>query len=235
MFVTRRSHGVTCVIAHRGASRAAPENTVAAFRRAAEMGADMVELDVRRSADGRLVVHHDPHLTDGRAVAATPAGELPSAVPDLDTALDACVGMAVNIEIKNDPDEPGFEPDRALADDVAAVVSARGDTDRVVVSSFDRASIDRLQEVASPPIATAWLVTVPPADAVEVAVAGGHQALHPWWQAVDRALVERAHAAGLAVNVWTCDDPEAMVRLAGWGVDGICTNVPDVAIAVLRG
>ena len=77
-------------------------------------------------------------------------------------------------------------------------------------------------------------VTVPPADAVEVAVAGGHQALHPWWQAVDRALVDRAHAAGLAVNVWTCDDPEAMVRLAGWGVDGICTNVPDVAIDVLR-
>jgi glycerophosphoryl diester phosphodiesterase len=226
---------VTCVIAHRGASRAAPENTVAAFRRAAEMGADMVELDVRRSADGRLVVHHDPHLTDGRAVAATPAGELPAAVPSLDTALDACAGMAVNIEIKNDPDEPGFEPDRALADDVAAAVAARGDTDRVVVSSFDRASIDRLNEVASPPIATAWLVTVPPADAVEVAVAGGHQALHPWWPAVDRALVDRAHAAGLAVNVWTCDDPEAMVRLAGWGVDGICTNVPDVAIEVLRG
>ena len=142
--------------------------------------------------------------------------------------------MAVNIEIKNDPDEPGFEPDRALADDVAAVVAARGDTDRILVSSFDRASIDRLQEVASPPIATAWLVTVPPPDAVEVVVAGGHQALHPSWQAVDRALVERAHAAGVAVNVWTCDDPEAMVRLAGWGVDGICTNVPDVAIGVLR-
>ncbi len=235
MFVTRRSHGVTCVIAHRGASQAAPENTVAAFRRAAEMGADMVELDVRRSADGRLVVHHDPHLTDGRAVAATQADELPVTVPSLDEALDACAGMAVNIEIKNDAEEPGFEPDRALADDVATVVAARGDTDRVVVSSFDRASIDRLKEVASPPLATAWLVTVPPPDAVEVAVAGAHQALHPWWQAVDLALVERAHAAGLAVNVWTCDDSEAMARLAGWGVDGICTNVPDMAIAVLRG
>ena len=200
MFVTRRSHGVTCVIAHRGASRAAPENTVAAFRRAAEMGADMVELDVRRSADGRLVVHHDPHLADGRAVVATRIDELPAAVPSLDTALDACVGMAVNIEIKNDPEEPGFEPDRALSDDVAAAVAARGDTDRVVVSSFDRASIDRLREVASPPIATAWLVTVPPPDAVEVVVAGGHQALHPLWQAVDQALVERAHGAGVAVG-----------------------------------
>ena len=167
---------------------AAPENTVAAFRRAAEMGADMVELDVRRSADGRLVVHHDPHLADGRAVVATRADELPAAVPSLDTALDACAGMAVNIEIKNDPDEPGFEPDRALADDVAAAVAARGDTDRVVVSSFDRASIDRLREVASPPIATAWLVSSPASGRRRGAcAAGGHQALHPWWQAVDPA------------------------------------------------
>src|SRR6476659_7249001 len=133
MFVTRRSHGVISVIAHRGAARAAPENTVAAFRRAA---------------------------------ASPRADELPAAVPSLEAGLDACAGMAVNIEIKNDPDEPGFEPDRALADDVAAVVASRGDSDRVLVSSFDRASIDRLREVAAPPIATAWLVTVPPPDAV---------------------------------------------------------------------
>ena len=79
MFVTRRSHGVTCVIAHRGASRAAPENTVAAFRRAAEMGADMVELDVRRTADGQLAIHHDAHLPDGRAVCDVVSAELPSA------------------------------------------------------------------------------------------------------------------------------------------------------------
>jgi glycerophosphoryl diester phosphodiesterase len=235
MFVTRRSHGVTCVIAHRGASRVEPENTVAAFRRAAELGADMVELDVRRSADGLLVVHHDAHLSDGRAVSATAAADRPPSVPDLDSALDACTGMAVNIEIKNAPGEPGFEPDRRLADDVAATVTARGDTDRIIVSSFDRATIDRLREIATPPIATAWLVSVPPPDALDVVVAGGHQALHPWWQAVDEALVEQAHAAGVAVNVWTCDDPEAMALLAGWGVDGICTNVPDVAVAVLSG
>lgn len=234
MFVTRRSHGVTCVIAHRGASRAAPENTVAAFRRAAEMGADMVELDVRRSADGQLVVHHDAHLADGRALAATRADELPSAVPGLDAALDACAGMAVNIEIKNHPDEPGFEADRRLADDVAAAVTARGDTDRVVVSSFDLATIDRLREVAAPPIATAWLVTRPPRNAIDLVGAGGHQALHPWWRAAGKRLVERAHAADIAVNVWTCDDPAAMARLAAYGVDGICTNVPDIAIDVLR-
>jgi glycerophosphoryl diester phosphodiesterase len=234
MFLTRRSQGVTCVIAHRGASRAEPENTVAAFRRAKELGADMVELDVRRAADGRLVVHHDARLPDGRALSTVASADLPPAVPDLEAALDACDGMGVNVEIKNDPREVGFEAERSLADDVAAIVTARGDSDRVVVSSFDLPTIDRLREVAMPPIATAWLVTVPPRDAVEVVRAGGHQALHPWWRAASRSLVERAHAADVAVNVWTCDDAKAMARLAGWGVDGICTNVPDVAVAALR-
>jgi glycerophosphoryl diester phosphodiesterase len=234
MLDTRPSPGVTFVIAHRGASRVERENTMAAFRTAAELGADMVELDVRRSADGILVVHHDAHLEDGRAVSSTAAADLPGWLPTLEAALAGCAGMAVNIEIKNDPADAGFEPDRVLADEVAAVVTAQGDTDRVLVSSFDRPSLDRLRAVADPPIATAWLVTVPPVDVVGTLVAGGLQALHPWWQAVDRSLVERCHAAGLAVNVWTCDDPDAMARLAGWGVDGICTNVPDVAVAVLR-
>ncbi|HET9600676.1 MAG TPA: glycerophosphodiester phosphodiesterase, partial [Acidimicrobiales bacterium] len=90
---------------------------MAAFRRAAEIGADMVELDVRRSADGVLVVHHNADLADGRAVASTASRELPGTVPALDEALAACEGMTVNVEIKNDPDEPGFDPGRRLSDD----------------------------------------------------------------------------------------------------------------------
>jgi glycerophosphoryl diester phosphodiesterase len=172
-------------------------------------------------------------------VPSTTAADLPAWVPTLDVALDACTSMAVNIEIKNDPSEPGFDAARTLAVDVAALISAREESDRVLVSSFDRPSLARLRALGSasadPPIAAAWLVTAPPADVVDTLVAGGYQALHPWWQAVDAPLVERCHAAGLAVNVWTCDDPDAMVRLAAWGVDGICTNVPDVAVAALRG
>ena len=206
---------------------------MAAFRRAASMGADMVELDVRRSADGLLVVHHNAGLPDGRAVASTASGELPGTVPALDEALAACEGMAVNIEIKNDPDEPGFDPGRRLSDDVAALVVARDDVERVLVSSFDLASLDRLKSCGPPAIATAWLVVGPPADAIAVLVDGGHDALHPWWQAVDERLVERCQSADLAVNVWTCDDPVAISRLAAWGVDGICTNVPDVALRAL--
>ena len=233
MFVTMRSQGVTSVIAHRGASRAEPENTVAAFRRAASMGADMVELDVRRSADGLLMVHHDAHLPDGRAVAATAAAEMPRSVPTLDAALDACAGMTVDIEIKNDEGESGFDPARRLSDDVVSLVLRRGDADRILVSSFDLASLERVRAVTAD-VATGYLVDAPSEGVVELLVQGGHQALHPSWETVDAAFIRGCHQAGIAVNVWTLDDPDAMVRLAGWGVDGICTNLPDVAVAALR-
>jgi len=222
------------VIAHRGASAVEAENTVAAFRRAAAMGADMVELDVRRSADGALVIHHDAHLPGGRALVDTPRADLPASIPTLDEALDACAGMAVDIEIKNDAGEPGFEPDRRLTDDVVAVVLARGDQDRVIVSSFDALSLERVHELGAN-VATGLLVTAVPPGVVQRVVEDGHQALHPWWANVTEELIAACHAAGVTVNVWTCDAPDAMARLAELGVDGICTNLPDVAVSVLRG
>ena len=232
MFMTERSQGQPLVIAHRGASAAATENSVAAFRLAAALGADMVELDVRRCADGILVVHHDARLSDGAPVAATRRSHLPATVPTLDEAIDACEGMAVNIEIKNDESDPGFEADRRLTDDVVALVERRRDDDRVLLSSFDRPSLDRVRALGAS-IATALLVSHVPSDVVTVLTEGGHGALHPWWLATTAALVERCHAADIAVNVWTCDDADAMRRLAGWGVDGICTNRPDLARAVI--
>ena len=83
-------------MAHRGASLAEPENTVAAFERARELGADWVELDARRSADGVVVVHHDAHLADGRLIADLTMDELPDGIPSLAEALEACDGMGVN-------------------------------------------------------------------------------------------------------------------------------------------
>ncbi|MDQ3542532.1 MAG: glycerophosphodiester phosphodiesterase, partial [Actinomycetota bacterium] len=103
---------VAHVIAHRGASRLAKENTIEAFRAAVRVGAAGIELDARRTSDGVLVVHHDP-LVDGRAIISIAATELPEWVPTLSAALDACVGAFVNIEIKNSPEEPDFDPDEA--------------------------------------------------------------------------------------------------------------------------
>jgi glycerophosphoryl diester phosphodiesterase len=221
------------VIAHRGASRAARENTLGAFRLARALGADAVELDVRRTLDGALAVHHDAHLPDGRAVRDVLAGELPDHVPLLAAALDACDGMWVNVEIKNDPSEPAFDPNRRLADEVAALAAERGDEPRILVSSFDLATVDRLRSASGGRIRTALLVVQADGEVVRTAADHGHDALHPGYVTLTEAVVAGAREAGLDVNPWTCDDPEWMGRLAVWGVTGICTNVPDVALATL--
>ena len=238
---------MTQVIGHRGAPAIAPENTLASFRAAAALGADGVELDVRRTADGRLAVHHDAHLADGRAIVATPWDELPPEVADLPAVLDACRGLdVVNVEIKNWPDDVDFDASLGVVDEVVKVLVGRpaAERGRLLVSCFHLPSVDRVRELA-PELATAWLVIGPGADgrtpagaegeAAMVAEAGGHghAALHPHHAFVTPGLVSEAHDAGLAVNTWTCDDPERIAWLAGAGVDGVVTNVPDVALAAL--
>lgn len=226
---------MTKVIAHRGASTAYRENTLDAFAGAVEMGADGIELDVRRLADGSGAVHHDAHLADGRLLVDLVAADLPPEVPLLDAALAACGPVEVNVEIKNWPADPDFEEARSLADLVVAAVDAAGMADRVVVSSFDLGTIDRLHALA-PTVRTAWLVVDhgDPLRLVERAAANGHTGIHPIWRMVDAPLVEAAHAAGLFVNVWTVDEPDEIRRLAALGVDGIVTNVPDVARQALH-
>jgi glycerophosphoryl diester phosphodiesterase len=72
-----------------------------------------------------------------------------------------------------------------------------------------------------------------PDDAPTEMVAKGHVALHPWVQLLTREVIEACHALGVQVNTWTCDDPDRMRKLIEWGIDGICTNVPDVALAAI--
>jgi glycerophosphoryl diester phosphodiesterase len=225
---------MTLVIAHRGASAAEPENTIAAFRRAFEIGADGVELDVRRTADDQLVIHHDAHLADGRVVRETARLDLPGHVPTLDEALDACDGMFVNIEIKNSRTDPDHDPNHWVAVRLGAELVARGGGARWLISSFSYRTVDR-SRLVNPAARTAWLTMDLTSASIERAAAGGHDAIHPSVDAVDEVGIRLAHRHGLAVNVWTCDDPERMRELIGWGVDGICTNVPDVALAVRSG
>lgn len=226
---------MTKIIAHRGASAAYAENTLAAFRGAVEMGADGVELDVRRTADGRGAVVHDPHLPDGRLIVEVRRDDLPEQVPELAAALEACGPLEINVEIKNWATEPDHDPTAALAELVVGAVAAAGVAERVIVSSFDLRTIDRVHEL-DPTLRTAWLVVdhPEPVRLVERAAAAGHTGIHPVARMVDADLMAAAHAAGLFVNVWTVDDPDEIRRLAALGVDGIVTNVPDIARQALR-
>src|SRR5688572_11886040 len=173
---------MTAVWAHRGATTVEIENTVAAFEAAVRLGADGVELDVRATADGAPAVHHDARLSDGRAIADVTAAELPTYVPLLDAALDACGSLVVNIEIK--------EP-RSIAEAVAVLIRARGIADRVVVSSFDLATIDRVRAIDES-VPTGYLVAPPhrtlAARGLNVCLRHGHRAFHPHHRAVDARL-----------------------------------------------
>ncbi len=226
---------MTKVIAHRGASHRFPENTLAAFRGAVELGADGVELDVRRTADGVGVVHHDAELADGRPILSLRADQVPDDVPGLAAALDACGDLLVNVEIKNWRDDTDFDATRSLADWTVAEIDRVAPPGGVVVSSFDLGTIDRVRELDGA-LATAWLVVDhgDPLALVGRAAERGHAGIHPIDRMVDAALVAAAHEAGLFVNVWTVDDPDRIRALAGLDVDGIVTNVPDVARAALE-
>ena len=220
-------------MAHRGASKAERENTVMAFARAHAMGSHAVELDVRRCASGELVVHHNPVLDDGSALTERVLAQLPSHIPTLDAALDACAGMWVNVEIKNDPGEPDFDEAETITRDTVELLRRRGAPDQCLVSSFRRETIDETVRLW-PDLPTAFLVVDvdDPESLATDLVKAGHRALHPYVKTLSKETVDVMHAHGLAVNTWTCDDPQKMAELIGWGIDGICTNVPDVALRV---
>jgi glycerophosphoryl diester phosphodiesterase len=225
---------VTFVIAHRGASRIHPPNTIEAFQAARELGADAVELDVRPSADDQLVIHHDATLPDGRPVSALRHADLPTSVPSLPEALQACEGMWVNVEIKADvTNDSGWVGHDALAefvDSVVATVDALGDTERVLFSSFAIDVVNRCRQSGPSNVRTAFLCEAVTSDAIEMCLARHHEAIHPFVVGLTAADIDHCHDAGLSVNTWTCNDALTMDALLDWGVDGICTDVPDLLV-----
>ena len=212
------------VLAHRGASRAAAENTPEAFQLALKLGDDGVELDTRRASRGDLVVYHDPELagTPIRRIAEPP-------LPALATALDASAGGLVNVELKTDGDHPA-----GVAAAFCGLLLRRGGRDRVLASSFDPIAL-RTVRALRPNIPTALVIGIDSdvGAALREAAIARHRALHPSAELVDRLLVEHARSLGLALHVWTVNDADEVARLARLGVDGVITDVPDLALAAL--
>jgi glycerophosphoryl diester phosphodiesterase len=217
------------VLAHRGANRVEPENTVAAMAAAVRLGADGVELDVHRSADGRLLVRHDAATSEGTLGVLTleQVRALLPEVPTLSEVLDACRGTLVNVEVK-DPDPRAIE---ALVALLAERTAAHG-ADDVVVSSFDLATIDRVRASAPDLPVGALSFGVEPDAMLATAVARGYAAVHPdVWTLLAHdadAFVARAHGEGVRVNVWTVNDVDQMVALRDAGADVAMTD--DVAL-----
>ena len=241
LFLVTRGNQPVLVIAHRGASAEAPENTLAAFRLAVEQGADFVELDVQESADGEVVVVHDSDLMKvGRSPAkiwATSAAELRAVdvgshagpqfagerVPTLAEALAACKGGSrVIVELKS------YGHDQRLEERVVSIVEAAGMEHDCIFMSLDHDMIKKMKELRP-----AWTSGILVAKAI-----GDITALEADFLAVEarmatRRFVRRAHRAGQRVYVWTVNDPAWMLAAMSSGVDGLITDRPELARRVV--
>ncbi len=226
---------MTLVIAHRGASAARPQNTVDAFRLAVEMGADWIELDVRRTADDVLIICHDAHLPDGRFLVEHPHADLPDWVPTLAEALEACDGAKVNIEIKNEPDDPDYDAEHQISDAVVGLALAYREPHELLITSFNFDTVKRIQAVD--PDIPVGLVTgfdvLQVRMLLEHVVDAGMQVIVPHDGTVDRRFVRLAHEAGLTVYPWTVNDPDRMRELISMEVDGLITDRPDLARSIV--
>ncbi|MEZ4336489.1 MAG: glycerophosphodiester phosphodiesterase [Sandaracinaceae bacterium] len=208
------------VWAHRGVHDVAVENTMAAFEAAIAVGADGVELDVRATADGEVVVFHDADLLrlagDPRAIAACARAALPEVggapIPTLDEVLDRLLGagLEVNVELKAGPAA------------TAAVLARRSDADRarIVLSSFDAAMLLAVTERV--PVRGALLFEH--ADAVTEDLLAKVDGLHPHFGACTPERVDAWRVRGRFVNVWTVNDPDLARALAAMDVDGLVTD-----------
>ncbi|HEX9581630.1 MAG TPA: glycerophosphodiester phosphodiesterase [Gemmatimonadales bacterium] len=223
--------GRAIVIAHRGASAYEPENSLAAFRAAVALGADGIELDVHDTADGEIVVHHDPQLGGRRirdlSAAEARAQRLPNGepVPTLTEAL-ATIGSQtiVFIEVKSlDASHDGA----LLARMAAAPAPAR-----CHVHGFDHRIIRRLKASGAELVAGV-LSTSYPVDPFAQLTAAGAGELWQHEAMLDGPLIAGAHQRSLVVYAWTVDDAARMRAVLALGVDGICTNRPDVGRAAV--
>lgn len=225
------------IIGHRGWPSRHPDNTLAGFAAAFEVVA-MVETDIRRSADGRLILSHDPDLgglpvseTDWSTLASLDLGD-GNHPTTLDQALSAFPGGRWNLEIKNFPGEPGFEPDFRVALDTGERAGERD-----LLSSFFWPNVDAVKH-AHPHLATALLVDEgwDLDAAANHALEMGHVAVAPHWSLLepDPELIRRLEERGVAVVTWTLNDPVLAARLVEYGLRGMITDDPGSMTEAMR-
>lgn len=236
-----REGGAPLVGGHRGNPAEHPENTLASFRSAVELGVDMIECDVHLSSDGQLVVIHDHTLdrtTDGtglvvqrtlaelRRLDAGGGERLPVLSEVCELARDR-VGLCV--EIKQIPiPYPGLE------ERLVECLAQLGMLEQTAVISFHHGAVKRLKEL-EPRIAVGVIEGARPIDPAGLMRSAGADIYSPHYGAMDPELVEEIHAAGGVVGVWTVDDAAAVAWCRACRPDSVFTNRPREILPALRG
>lgn len=229
------------VYAHRGDRSRADDNTADAYALAVEAGADGIEVDIRRTVDGVLIVVHDPFHGELPPWSEMTHSDISAAEPTILTAAQMLAtipeGVFINVEIKNAPNEPGFDAGRSIVDATLAEIATLDDMSRILISSFDPECVGRARELA-PDVKTGLLIAgvVAIDHGVEIALDLGADALHPPMTSLqvdpDRE-VRAIHEAGLAAVVWNANTRADVAAVARAAVDVIITDDPGMANHVL--
>ena len=243
---------MTKIIAHRGANRYAPQNTMPAFRKAVELGIDGFENDVHLTKDGHIVVCHNYTVDDTSngtgTITEMTLEELRSLdfgeyfcsdfkgtkIPLLSEFFEICKGLdVINVEIKT-PQKPCDIVSKTIE-----LAKQYGLYDTLLISCFSPDVLIEAKKYDSN-VKTGMLYSVDceiedlVKNPVEFCKSIGCSAVHPHYSLVDKKYIDDFHAAGMQVNPWTVDNPQDIVILRDWGCDSVITNVPDIAASFLR-
>ena len=237
------------VWAHRGASGYLPENTLPAFEKAVEMGADGIELDIHKTKDGQLVVIHDEKIDrtsngKGRVQdltleelrrynynATQPKSCDHADIPTMREVFELIkpTDLMINIEIKT-----GIVFYEDIEADILAMTKEFGMEDRVLYSSFNHYSIMKIKELDGN-ARTGFLYMDGTLNMPEYGRDHGVEALHPAFYNVQYPnFVEKCHEYGLKINSWTINTKQYMNMACEMGLDGIITNYPDQALEIVK-
>lgn len=237
---------MSVILAHRGASKERPENTMAAFRRAEELNVFGLEMDVHLLPDGTMIVRHDDNLgrcenvsgsiysLSGAEVQKIPVGKNHpgefenETMPSFGELLQwlQTNRMFLNVEIK-----PGGFLSEVGERTVEALEQYRM-RERCIISSFDHHILREIKQ-RHPEYKVGILYSQPCGDVVDYCLKYGFDAIHPYYRLISEPLVRDCHRSGIAVNVWTVDEPDDIRRMIEWGVDSVISNDAAAAQQIL--
>jgi glycerophosphoryl diester phosphodiesterase len=225
------------VYAHRGDRSRAEDNTLEAYRLAVEAGADGVEMDVRRTADGVLVMNHDDRRPGFPPIVEMTLSEIRDQLPSMPTFIETLTSVPqdvwLNVEIKNFPDEADFDESRSTVSQVIATITEHDTLDRILLSSFDPVTMQRAAQI-NPGMLRAQLIRLPHDLDIGIAAAlsQGAHAVNPELSHVSKdpvAVISSIHETGLKTIVWKVNEAEDIAILFNAGADGVVTDDPALA------
>ena len=224
------------LIAHRGANKLAPENTIKSFQKAIQLKADYIEFDTHLSKDGEIVIMHDDDTSrttgyKGKISEMTleelkqlDCGE-GERIPTLNELIDLAKGkIGLQLEIKA----------KGQANKIVSLLKENNLTDTTIISSFDHDELLEVQKL-DPKLKLAPLVIgVKKNTTIQEAIDNNFYAIHPLYRFVTQKFLQKAHENNIKVNVWTVDSKSKIKKLVYLGVDGIITNDLETANKVLK-